>query len=774
MSVVKKIALAFFVLIGVALYANHNRVFVYVVNNEKSVDFYWFGMARNFYVIVEDDNQELYRNWVHGYSLTLSKKELDTNKIIVKVAMSGRNPVVKSLIIHPKVKLTLLAPVGGFSSSSPLFSWDADLSGDYQDFALVNKYNKVVFAQKLNGNERHFKASNIKDGQYWWSINSYINRELVASAKAPFTISSEIKKPFGEIVFGVPKEIPLPPENTTLSLPEWAAYGPDGALYIADTYANVIRRCTTEICQVYAGSFVAGNKDGLFNTAMMNQPTSGFFDNKGDLFINDMGNKLVKKVSENQVETVWAHGKMGKSIYQSKNNSITVGALGGIFASKGKSTLQDKSLYPIAYGDVFGGFIVLAKDLTDRKFYLLFYRNGELEKRIPVSDYSSCLFVGADQVFLCEHTVISSFGKTLERKVIAEGFANVTNIAAAAKNNLIVTDSDAGVVETVNMNNGKRKIVVGGKGLASVIVQIVGYKNYLFFLDSLSASVWRYNIDNGAIDRWIGTGNMELATIGASRMNTGLFYPSGIAVDNLGNIFVVEQHHILKINAETDKVELYAGGQGRGIYGFNKGTVNRQSALFQSINKIFFDEKDQSLYVADTYNNAIRVIKGDSVSTLVSPEEGQYKYPLNKPSDIFVSDDGYYVSDSWNNTIIKIDKKGIFSTIAGRNNPKPYQGEGGYSGDGESAINAQLNSPGSISVSDNTIYIADTFNNRIRKVKDGVICTVIGRAYSGYSPSDIHVLNLPSAIFVAGDYLYVGDAMNGVVKRFRQSDIGCQ
>ncbi len=62
----------------------------------------------------------------------------------------------------------------------------------------------------------------------------------------------------------------------------------------------------------------------------------------------------------------------------------------------------------------------------------------------------------------------------------------------------------------------------------------------------------------------------------------------------------------------------------------------------------------------------------------------------------------------------------------------------------------------------------------IRKVKDGVICTVIGRAYSGYSPSDIHVLNLPSAIFVAGDYLYVGDAMNGVVKRFRQSDIGCQ
>ena len=80
-----------------------------------------------------------------------------------------------------------------------------------------------------------------------------------------------------------------------------------------------------------------------------------------------------------------------------------------------------------------------------------------------------------------------------------------------------------------------------------------------------------------------------------------------------------------------------------------------------------------------------------------------------------------YIADSWNNRIRKVFPNGKITTIAGN-------GKGGFSGDGGQATAAQLNWPEGICLDKNgNLYIADYLNNRVRKVStNGIISTVAG------------------------------------------------
>src|SRR5213593_4017849 len=78
----------------------------------------------------------------------------------------------------------------------------------------------------------------------------------------------------------------------------------------------------------------------------------------------------------------------------------------------------------------------------------------------------------------------------------------------------------------------------------------------------------------------------------------------------------------------------------------------------------------------------------------------------------------YFISDD---CVFKLDQNGVLTRVAG-------DSRAGYSGDGGPAINAQLNFPRGIAVdSAGSLFIADTSNDRIRKVSaDGIITTVAG------------------------------------------------
>lgn len=145
-----------------------------------------------------------------------------------------------------------------------------------------------------------------------------------------------------------------------------------------------------------------------------------------------------------------------------------------------------------------------------------------------------------------------------------------------------------------------------------------------------------------------------------------------------------------------------------------------------------------NLYIADTLNNRIRKVDvSGKISTVAGTGTGGYLGDgvaatstwLNRPQGVGVDSSGnLYIADTWNNRIRKVDVSGEISTVAGT-------GFAGYSGDGGSAAAAALNEPKGLAVDrSGNLFIADSGNHRIRKVdRSGKISTVAGSGDFGVS-----------------------------------------
>ena len=158
-----------------------------------------------------------------------------------------------------------------------------------------------------------------------------------------------------------------------------------------------------------------------------------------------------------------------------------------------------------------------------------------------------------------------------------------------------------------------------------------------------------------------------------------------------------------------------------------------------------------NLYIADTGNNRIRKISNGVIATVAgngtqgfSGDNGPASSAqLYLPSRIAVDSAGnLYIADSENNRIRKVSN-GVIITVAG-------SGTRGFSGDNGPATSAQLNAPTGVAVdSAGNLYIADSGNNRIRKISNGVITTVAGNGTQGFSgdngPATSAQLSYPTA-----------------------------
>lgn len=147
---------------------------------------------------------------------------------------------------------------------------------------------------------------------------------------------------------------------------------------------------------------------------------------------------------------------------------------------------------------------------------------------------------------------------------------------------------------------------------------------------------------------------------------------------------------------------------------------------------------DGSLYIADLWNGCIRRVDPDGIITTVagngtlgySGDGGWAKHAqLDRPSRVTVAPDGsLYIADTWNDVIRRVGPDGIITTVVGT-------GEPGYSGDGGPAIEAQLFYPYGVAIGpDGNLYVTDERNARIRRVgADGTITTVAGTGQTGYA-----------------------------------------
>ncbi len=175
---------------------------------------------------------------------------------------------------------------------------------------------------------------------------------------------------------------------------------------------------------------------------------------------------------------------------------------------------------------------------------------------------------------------------------------------------------------------------------------------------------------------------------------------------------------------------------------------------------------DGTAYISDAGDsNRIRKLTSEgSLITLAGGNEGfadGSQASFNTPSGLAVDDDGnVYVADTGNNRIRKIAPDGVVSTLAG-------SGTAGYS-DGP-ATQAQFDGPIGVSVDPSgNLYVADSYNDRIRKVSvDGQVTTVAG-AGQGYADGDAGSakFDTPCGIIVAADgSLIIADTGNDKLRR---------
>jgi NHL repeat len=183
---------------------------------------------------------------------------------------------------------------------------------------------------------------------------------------------------------------------------------------------------------------------------------------------------------------------------------------------------------------------------------------------------------------------------------------------------------------------------------------------------------------------------------------------------------------------------------------------------------------DGSLYLSDAgASNRIRKITAQGeVSTLAGGGEGfadgaGASASFNTPSALAIDREGnLYVADTGNNRIRKVSKDGNVSTVAG-------DGNAGYR-DGPAA-QSQFDAPVGVAVGDDgSIYVADTYNDRVRVVnRDGQVRTIAGAGGPGYADGDAQTAALfdtPCAVAVnAAGELLVADTGNNRLRKITKA-----
>lgn len=187
------------------------------------------------------------------------------------------------------------------------------------------------------------------------------------------------------------------------------------------------------------------------------------------------------------------------------------------------------------------------------------------------------------------------------------------------------------------------------------------------------------------------------------------------------------------------------------------------------------------LYIADTMNHRVRRVDAINgvITTVAGTGHPQYAgdggaataATLNEPAALVIGQKGLlYIADQSNNRVRAVDFiTGLIRTIAGT-------GSTTYNGDGIPATEASLAGPSGLALdSEGTLYIADTFNGRIRAIDPvtGLIRTVVGDGgeyrYQGPSEPASTGLSRPSGIALDSQgNVYITDSDNHLVRRWNR------
>lgn len=254
-------------------------------------------------------------------------------------------------------------------------------------------------------------------------------------------------------------------------------------------------------------------------------------------------------------------------------------------------------------------------------------------------------------------------------------------------------------------------------------------------------------VTNGVSETIIGTGQLGDAPEGLAT-ESGLNHPTHVSFDpSDGNLVLSAWHNskVMKMDMATGMLSRICGDGRRAFGGDNGPAVD--AILDLPVCSVF--DPSGNLWITDVANQCVRMIDtSGEIRTVVGTHEpgysgdggpateaqifmpvGQTAPPVGRAC--FDADGNYYLADSYNNAIRMVDTNGIIHTVAG------IPGQRGNTGDGGPATEAKLYRPSDVAIGPHgDLFIADTNNSLIRKVdkQTGIITTVAGRVSTAENP----------------------------------------
>ncbi|MCK4587443.1 MAG: hypothetical protein KAU29_08875, partial [Gammaproteobacteria bacterium] len=312
------------------------------------------------------------------------------------------------------------------------------------------------------------------------------------------------------------------------------------------------------------------------------------------------------------------------------------------------------------------------------------------------------------------------------------------NVYIADRNNARVRKVDPSGIITTVAGNGTvsftaENILATNEGLTvnKIVLDSIGN---IYIADYFNRRVRKVDT-SGIITTVAGNGTATYAGDGTLAINTGLTV-SHIALDSTGNLYIADD-----TNKQIRMVDL--GGVITTIAG--DGTTDdtgdgglATAASFKNLSDISTDITN-NIYITDGVSQRVRVIDNSTgiITTIAGNGLPGYSGDGGMATSASIllprrskvdSLGNLYITDNGNARIRKVDLSGIITSIAG-------SGEKSFSGGGGLATAANLSFPHSVATSGGDVYIADTFNERIRKIGTGnIINTIAGDPASPILP----------------------------------------
>ena len=537
-----------------------------------------------------------------------------------------------------------------------------------------------------------------------------------------------------------------------------------GDLYIAGEY-RVFKVDGDGIISTIAGTGrIPGRGTSGYNgdgipaiEADLSNPSAVAVDSDGNVYIADRDNGRIRKVDSAGIITSVAGG--GSLSFDDEGDLAVNGRLGHpadiAFNENGDLYIADSDYHRIRKIDTNGIITTVIGNCTSASCPGSFSGDGGLASAAGLNFPSGIAFDASGNLY------IADTGNNRVRKVDGNGI-----ITTVAGNGLAGFSGDGSEATSAELSSP-----------SAVAVDAAGN---LYINDGVAGSYYFPNYGNhrvrkvdasGIITTIVGNGVAGFSGDGEAAINALLNYPSGLAFDGDGNLFIADRgNNRIRMVGADEKIVTVVGNGWNGVIGDGNSAI---LAMLDSPSGLAIDAAE-NLFISDTQNNRIRKVDADGIITTFAgigddpalsgtgdgePASGAQIY---SPEGIAVDAGGnLYIADG---TIRKVDAAGIITTVAGNGAMGP-----GYSGDGGPATSAQLSDPHGVAVDAvGNMYISDTGNNSIRKVNtNGIITTVVGNG-----TSYVGVLNHPLGITVDADgNLYIADTYNNVVRRLSPTGI---